>query len=175
MVRKIRATVILALRAQGLSARAIAAGQGILRNSIASILEAADRAEIGWDDIADRQEHGVYDVLFPGRGEHLSVYAQPDWDQVHMELARVGVTLKLLHGEYADEHACSGRAVMSYDRFCRIYQKYVLQTGAASRVGHKAGQTVEVDWAGPTTNLTDPRTCNRQRVYLFVGCLPFSR
>lgn len=175
MVRKIRAKLILELRAQGLSARAIAAGQGISRNSIASVLEAADRAGIGWDDIADRQEGEVYDVLFPGRGEHLSVYAQPDWDQVHKELARVGVTLKLLHGEYVDEHVGSGRAVMSYDRFCRIYQKYVLQTGAASRVGHKAGQTVEVDWAGPTMQLIDPTTGGRQKVYLFVACLPFSR
>lgn len=175
MVRKIRAKLILELRAQGLSARAIAAGQGISRNSIASVLEAADRAEIGWDDVADRPENEVYGLLFPGRGEHMSVYAQPDWDVVHKELARVGVTLKLLHGEYVDENAASGQAVMSYDRFCRIYQKYVLQTGAASRVGHKAGQTVEVDWAGPTMQLVDPGTGNSQKVYLFVACLPFSR
>ena len=29
---------------------------------------------------------------------------------------------------------------MGYDRFCRTYQRHVLVTGAASRVGHKAGR-----------------------------------
>lgn len=45
----------------------------------------------------------------------------------------------------------------------------------ASRVGHKAAQTVEVDWAGPTMRLVDPVSGKAQKVYLFVACLPFSR
>ena len=175
MVRKIRAKMVLELRAQGLSARAIAAGQGISRNSIASVLDAADRLAIGWEDVADLPEHEVYELVFPDRSEHRSVYAQPDWDVMHKELARVGVTLKLLHSEYADQHSASGQPVMSYDRFCRIYQKYVLQSGVASRVGHKAAQTVEVDWSGPTMRILDPATGKSQKVYLFVACLPFSR
>jgi len=175
MVRKIRAKLVLELRAQGLSARSIAAGQGISRNSIASVLEAADRLNISWRDVAELPEHEVYELVFPGRSEHRSVYAQPNWDTVHKELARVGVTLKLLHSEYVDDHATSGQPVMSYDRFCRIYQKYVLQSGVASRVGHKAAQTVEVDWAGPTMRLVDPVTEKATKVYLFVAYLPFSR
>ena len=67
------------------------------------------------------------------------------------EMARVGVTLKLLHGEYADSRAAGGEPVMGYDRFCRTYQRHVLVTGVASRVGHKAAQfhentTVEIIW-----------------------------
>lgn len=175
MVRKIRVKLVLELRAQGVSARAIAAGQGISRNSIASVLEAADRLNLRWEDVADLPEHEVYERVFPGRADHRSVYAQPDWDTMHKELARVGVTLKLLHREYVDQHAASGQPVMSYDRFCRIYQKYVLQSGVASPVGHKSAQTVEVDWAGPTMRLVDPLTGKAQKVYLFVACLPFSR
>ena len=44
----------------------------------------------------------MYALVFPGRSEHESVFVQPDWERVHRELARVGVTLKLLHGEYLD-------------------------------------------------------------------------
>jgi transposase len=175
MVRKIPAKLVLELRAQGLSARSIASGHGISRNSIAAVFEAVDRAHIKWDDLAELSEAEVYQVVFPHRGEHQSVYAQPDWDTVHKELARVGVTLKLLHSEYVDEHASTNQPVMSYDRFCRIYQKYVLQSGVTSRVGHKAAQTVEVDWSGPTMQLEDPVTGKTQTVYLFVACLPFSR
>src|SRR5699024_664285 len=53
-------------------------------------------------------------------------------------------------------------------------QRHVLVTGAASRVGHKAAQTIEVDWSGPTMQVHDPATGRTRPVYVFVGCLPFS-
>ncbi|WP_182357227.1 IS21 family transposase [Tomitella gaofuii] len=175
MVRKIRAKLALQLRAEGLSGRAIASSQGMSRKSVKDVFEAADAAGIGWDEVAELADEQVYSRLFPGRGEHESVFAQPDWERVHRELARVGVTLKLLHGEYLDATAAAGAPAMGYDRFCRTYQRHVLVTGAASRVGHKAAQSVEVDWSGPTMELADPITGARRTVYLFVGCLPFSR
>jgi transposase len=175
MVRKIRAKLVLQLRAEGLSGRAIAASQGMSRKSITAVLEAADASGTTWDDVVNLPDGEVYELLFPGRGEHESVFVQPDWERVHREMARVGVTLKLLHGEYADACAAAGDPGMGYDRFCRTYQHHVLVTGASSRVGHKAAQTVEVDWSGPTMQLTDPATGTTQTVFLFVGCLPFSR
>ncbi len=120
MVRKIKAKLVLQLRNQGLSGRAIASGQGIARNSVQAVLEAADRLGVGRADVEEMPEGEVYSALFPGRGVHESVFAQPDWGRVHTELARVGVTLKLLHQEYVDASAQT-QAVMSYDRFCRLY------------------------------------------------------
>ncbi|GAA4385983.1 hypothetical protein GCM10023152_36700 [Agromyces bauzanensis] len=99
MVRKIKAKLVLRLRAEGFTGRQIAA-QGMSRTSVAAVLDAAGREGVGWEDVAELEEADVYARLFPGRGEHESVHAQPDWDRVHRELARVGVTLKLLHGEY---------------------------------------------------------------------------
>ena len=174
MVRKIKAKLVLRLRSEGLTGRQIAA-QGMSRTSVAMVLDAADREGIGWDDVAALGEADVYARLFPGRGEHDSVHAQPDWEKVHKELAKVGVTLKLLHGEYVDACRTRGETAMGYDRFCKTYQRHVLVIGAASRVGHKAGQTVEVDWSGKTMRLTDPVTGQAMRVYLFVATLPFSR
>lgn len=86
-----------------------------------------------------------------------------------------GMTLKLTGGEYADTVAAAGRVAMSYDRFCRGYERHVAVSGVDSRVGHKAGRTVEVDWSGPTMKLIDPATGEVATVYLFVACLPFSR
>ena len=79
MVRKIRAKLVLQLRAEGLSGRAISASQGMSRKSIAAVLEAADATETSWDDVAELTDERVYARLFPGRGEHESVFAQPDW------------------------------------------------------------------------------------------------
>ena len=172
-VRKIKAKLILQLRAEGLSGRAIAVSQSMSQRSIAAVVDAADRAGLTWDDIAEKSDDEVYDQLFPDRGHHHSVITQPDWDKIHLELARLGVILKLLHGEYVDKYAEAGSPAMGYDRFCRTYQRHVLVTGAASRVGHKDAQSVEVDWSGPTMTLDDG-TGMSQKVYLFVGCLPFS-
>ncbi len=67
MVRKIKAKLVLRLRAEGLTGRQIAA-QGMSRTSVAMVLDAADREGIGWDDIVDLDEVDVYARLFPGRG-----------------------------------------------------------------------------------------------------------
>lgn len=175
MVRKIKAKRILQLRAEGLSGRAIASTQGVSRNSVAEVINAADAASRSWEELKDLNEEKVYQLLFPGRSEHESVFTQPDWSSIHKELAKVGTNLKLLHAEYSDQAKATGAAFMGYDRFCKSYQRYVLEHGATSRVEHKAGVSVEVDWSGPTMALHDPVTGNRSTVYLFVAALPFSR
>ena len=49
------------------------------RRSVADVLDAAKAAGVGWDDVANRPDDGVYALLFPGRGERESVYEQPGW------------------------------------------------------------------------------------------------
>lgn len=146
MVRKIQAKLVLRLHAQGLSGRAIARSQGMSRRSVSDVLDAARAVGVGWDDVAGKTDGEVYALLFPGRGERESVYEQPDWARVHRELARVGVTLGIPHGEYVDGCRRTGKPHMGYDRFCKLYAAYVQKLGVTSRVGHKAGRAIEVDW-----------------------------
>lgn len=124
MVRRIKARLVLQLRSQGLSGRAIAAGQGMSRHSVQAVIDVAERAGLAWGDAAGMSDGQVYEVLFPGRGTRESVFVQPDSGRVHRELARVGVTLRLLHQEYADAAERDRQPVMSYDRFCRLYAEY---------------------------------------------------
>ena len=153
MVRKIQAKLVLRLHAQGLSGRAIARSQGMSRRSVSDVLDAARAVGVGWDDVTGKTDGEVYALLFPGRGERESVYEQPDWARVHRELARVGVTLRILHGEYVDGCRRTGKPHMGYDRFCKLYAAYVQKLGVTSRVEHKAGRTIEVDWAGKTLRI----------------------
>lgn len=139
MVRKIQAKLVLRLHAQGLSGRAIARSQGMSRRSVSDVLDAARAVGVGWDDVTGKTDGEVYALLFPGRGERESVYEQPDWARVHRELARVGVTLRILHGEYVDGCRRTGKPHMGYDRFCKLYAAYVQKLGVTSRVEHKAG------------------------------------
>lgn len=153
LVRRIQSKPFLQLRAKGLSGRSIAASQQISRNSFAAVREAADAARLGQEDVADLPDAKVYSRLFPGRGEHESVIAEPDWAELQREIARVEVAMKLVHVESTDRCASSSSPVIGYDRLCKRYQQHVLVAGLASRVGHEAEQTVEVDWSGPTMQL----------------------
>jgi hypothetical protein len=66
------------LRCEGTTRRAITLAQGRSRKSV-SVFDAAGNAGIGGKALADRSEVEVCALLFPGRGEHESVFAQPDW------------------------------------------------------------------------------------------------
>ena len=114
-------------------------------------------------------------MMFPDRNNHESVFEEPDWEYVHRDMAKVGVTLQLLHSEYRDVCRESGMVAMGYDRFCRIYGDFTVSKQVTSRVGHKAGRVCEVDWSGPAMAAVDPVTGGMSKVYLFVGTLPFSR
>lgn len=144
MVRKIKAKAILRLNDQGLSGRAIARSLGIARQSVAEVLAASAAAGIAYPDVETKPDDEVYSMLFPGRGERESVYEQPDWARVHRELARVGVTLRIPHGEYVDGCRRTGKPHMGYDRFCKLYAAYVQKLGVTSGVEHRAGRAIEV-------------------------------
>ena len=176
MARRIRAREVLRLRSvNGLSQNAIARTAHVSKHSVQDVLEAARERGVSWEDVEGMSEEAAYALLFPGRGDAGPVRADPDWARVHRELARTGVTLKLLHAEYADGCAEAGAPSMSYDRFCKRYRQYTVSRNVVSRVGHKAGRNMEVDWSGPTMRLVDPATGEVRKVYLFVACLPFSR
>ncbi len=57
---------------------------------------------------------------------------------------------------------------MGSGQCCKTYQRHVLVTGAACRVGQKVSQTVEVGWSGPTMELTDPVAA--PELDLLMGC-----
>ena len=175
MARRIPVREILRLRSSGLSATVIARTQPVSKTSVIDTLHAADERGVAWEDVEGMSDAEAYAPLFPERVHEGPVYRDPDWDRVHRELARVGVTLKRLHEEYRDDARSKGESFMSYDRFCKRYREFTVRKQAVSRVGHKAGRILEVDWAGPTMRLVDPATGEVSKVYLFVACLPFSR
>lgn len=166
---------ILRLRASGLSGTAIAGTQGMSKTSVTDTFHAADERGVSWEDVRGMGDAEAYAPLFPERAHGGPVYADPDWESVHRELAREGVTLKRLHAEYRDETSARGEPSMSYDRFCKRYREFTVRKQVVSRVGHKAGRVMEVDWAGPTMAVIDPATGEASKAYLFVACPPLSR
>ena len=175
MARRIKARLIMKLLAAGLSQNAIARSQHVSKHSVEDVARAARDVGLDWEAASAMSDAEVYEALFPGRGVSGPAYDVPDWGEVHRELAKSGVTLRLLHEEYSAACSAGGRVAMGYDRFCKLYGAWVTESRVTSRVARKAAQVTEVDWAGGTVPLVDPVTGECGEAYLFVACLPFSR
>lgn len=178
MARKIDVRRILEEKLQGRSNNAISSGWHISKHSVGDVvLKAEEMGILPGGKIPDLDDESLYKLFFPDKQDMNDVYAEVDYDYVHSELNKPGVTLKLLWKEHKADILCSSspKAVMSYSKFCRGYSAYADAKGFANHIIHKAGDRIEVDWSGPTMHYTSPQTGRRVTVYLFVADLVSSR
>jgi transposase len=118
-------------------------------------------------------EREVAERLFPQRSDK-SGYKIPDYDYVHRELAKPGVTQQLLWFEYCDQCHAAGEIPYQLTQFKTHYREYVNKTKATMHIHRNPGELMEVDWAGQTANITDADTGEAIEAYVFVAALPYS-
>ena len=164
---------ILRLHNQGLSSRIIAESLKCSRNTIKRVLERAKEKNLSWplaDDISDPLlEQKLY-----GKQERTQRCKMPDYDYVHQEMGKNGVTLTLLWNEYCESCKLESSRPLMYSQFCFHYNKYAAKTKATLRIHYKPGDRMEVDWAGDTAFIQDNITGKQIPVYVFVAVLPYS-
>lgn len=175
MAKKINVKLILELRSAGMGRNAIATSRHISKNSVGDVFHIADRMGISYEDIAQMDEDAVYRKFYPDKFALENLYDKPDYEYVHQELKRTGVTLKLLWQEYQDKCRASGNIPMGYTKYCQGYSEYTIINKLTSHLEHKPGAAVEVDWSGPSMAYVDTSTGEIVTVYLFVGTLPYSQ
>ena len=174
MQRKINAKLILRLHKNGHSRREIIRSASVSNRSISEVLERFKASSLSFDDIEKMDEDDVYKELFPDRYINKDMYYLEDYDYVHKELLKKGVTLKLLWHEYL-EKVPSDRLAVSYSKYCEDYDRHVSSHNYTSHITHKPADKIEVDWAGSKMTYLDDYTGELVTVYLFVACLPYSQ
>ena len=87
---------ILRLHSLGTSQRSIAREVQSSRDTVADAIKAADAAGLVWPLDDDVTNEDIQELLFPGRYAYASPYTVPDYQWIHVELAKTGVTLTLL-------------------------------------------------------------------------------
>ena len=95
----------------------------------------------------------------------------PEWEKVHRELRKKGVTLLLLWREYRDIHADG----LGYTQFCGRYRAYVKTVSPVMRQIYKAGEKTFVDYAGMIVPWINPTTGEIHEAQIFVGALGASQ
>lgn len=114
-------------------------------------------------------------MFYPDKFAIKSLYKDPDYEYVHKELKKIGVTLKLLWQEYCDKCNSLNEISMGYTKFCEEYGDYTISNKLTNHLNHKPGIVTEVDWSGPTMEFVDTSTGEIITVYLFVATLPYSQ
>ncbi len=173
--RKIPVKLILRLLESGMSQNAIATLHHISKRSISDVVGISRKSGISYADVAALTDVEAYRRFYPDKHAHEVIYRQPDYDYVHNELKRPGVTLKLLWQEYQTECRSEGQFAFGYTKFCLGYDEHTVSNNLTNHLEHRPGDACEVDWSGKNMHLVDPATGEYTKVYLFVGTLPYSQ
>lgn len=138
------------------------------------VTSAALRAGITAEIALTMDETALYKKLFPEKAL-IPVQATPDFEHIHKELVRNGVTLRILWDEYVDTCREAKQPPYMYSQFCKLYGDYVNDHKLAMHIQYKPGDKCMVDWAGTPMMFYDHDTGEAVKCYLFVAVLPFSR
>jgi len=140
---------------------------------VISVLQKARSQGLTWDSLTDLSDKELSKLLFPTETVK-AVYKMPDYDYVHRELSKSGVTLTLLWVEYCEECSKTGEIPYKSTQFNKYYGDYVQKTKATMHINRKPGELMEVDWAGQTAGITDTDTGEVIDAYIFAAVLPYS-
>ncbi len=170
-VRKIREVIRLHYEA-GISNRAAARACRVSNSTVGEYLERTEKAGLTWPLPEDLSDEELYRRLYPEESNPRPAAERPmpNWEEVHRELSKRGVTLTLLWQEYRQKHPNG----YGFTQFRVHYQGWNKSHTNTMRLPHKAGEEMEVDYAGMTIAITNPETGEISRAVVFVATLPAS-
>lgn len=154
-----------------LSYRDIARSLNISVSTVGDHLARAKAASISWPLPEGVSESELYNKLFPPAATASAQKPLPDFELIHRELRKKGMTLRLLWREYRDIHADG----FGYTRFCGRYHEYNKGVTPVMRQIHKAGEKSFVDYSGMTMPWIDANTSELHSAEIFVGSLGASQ
>ena len=167
-MRKIRDVLRLSFE-EGLSRRQVARAVQLPTTTVVHYTQRARAAGLSWPLPEDLDDAGLEARLFVSAAPP-AVRPVPDWQRIHLELRRKGVTLMLLWYEYRETHP-DGYA---YSQFCAHYRSWARHLDAVMRQRHVAGEKMFVDFPGMTIPIFDPitgdKTLDAELFVAVLGC-----
>jgi transposase len=166
-MRKIRDVLRLTF-AERLSRRQVSASLGVPFTTVCEYIGRAGQAGLSWPLPEGLDDEALEARLFVKAAPPVQVRPLPDWQRVHHELRRPGLTLMLLWLEYKERFPDG----YQYSQFCRHYREWQRHLDVVMRQEHRAGEKLFVDFPGQRIPVYD-RESGRLRFEseLFVAVL----
>lgn len=153
------------------SYRDISNSLNISISTVSTYLCYAKTANVSWPLPQDVSDQELQDRIFLPATKSEVKRTLPDFEKVHQEYRKKGVTLRLLWREYREIHSDG----LSYTRYCIHYRAYAKTIEPVMRQVHKAGEKTFVDYAGTTVEWINTATGEICYAQIFVGALGASQ
>ncbi len=142
---------------------------GVSQGTVAEYLQRAKG--LTWCEVRSMDDAELEARLYPAVPHSRVPRPMPDWAEIYREHRRPGVTLLLLWEEYKADHLDG----YGYSRFCELYRAFTKKLDVTMRQDYKAGEVLQVDWAGQTISIHDRHSGEVHEASLFVACLAASQ
>ncbi|MCL1919399.1 MAG: IS21 family transposase [Peptococcaceae bacterium] len=164
---------ILRLESLGINHSQIALSVGCSRQTVISVLKKAKQKSLSYQTIQGFSDRELMEAIQDGALKQVP-YRMPDYEKIHRELMRSGVTLSLLWIEYCEECRRSGDLPYQSTQFNKYYADYARKTKATMHIERKPAESAEVDWCGSKMSVINSETGEPKDAYVFVSALSYS-
>jgi transposase len=149
------------------SKREIARIIGASPTTVSDYIARAQLAGLQYPLAEDMTESDLEHLLFPPSEPSSVQRPAPNWNHIHNELRRKGVTLELLWQEYKAQQPNG----FQYSAFCDHYRRWRHGLSLSMRQTHTPGEKLFIDYAGQTVPITDGATGEVRQAQVFVAVL----
>lgn len=166
-MRKVREILRLVMMC-GMGDREIGRSCSVSHATVGKYRSRVMEAGFTYPAIEGRDDRELMRLLKIGRSEKEEENRpQPDWEWVHTELKKKGVTVPLLWQEYRELYP-EGYQI---SQFYKIYAKWKKKLSVSLRQTHKAGEKMFVDYCGQTVPVADRHSGGVKTAQIFVAVL----
>ena len=166
---------IIRLTGLGFSQCDIMASCGVAQKTVVKVQKRARELKLSWPLDEAMTDTELQRLMFSKENRVSPNKRMPDYNYIHKELLRNGVSKKLLWTEYMEDCRANGEEPLMYSQFCYHIQQDEQKRRATMHINRKPGEQVEVDWAGDPATIIDPDTGEIIKAYIFVGVMTYSQ
>jgi len=167
-MRTIRELLRLALSNEKISARDIGRSLRVSHPTVQKYVQAVIEAGLDWGKIQAMDDVQLKAVLKSAAGRRIDIDRPlPDFEYLHQERKKQGVTMYLLWQEYKQANPNG----YEYSQFRRYYSNYIKKIDVTLRQRHRFGESMFVDYAGQTIPIYDRNTGVTAQAQIFVAVL----
>ena len=164
---------VLRLNGLGINNTQIAASLGYSRTTVIAVLQKAEENGVCYENSSAKTNQEIGRMLYPSETNNGG-YKMPDYEYVHREMAKPGMTIEVQWMKYSEECRQNREIPYQMTQFRKYYRDFAVKTKATMHINHKPGEVIEVDWAGQTAHIVDTDNGELIEAYIFVASLPYS-
>lgn len=165
-MRKVREVLRLALSCN-MGHREIARSCLVAPATVGNYVNNIKKAGLSYSQIEQMDDEQLRLIIKNQSGNVKKSRPQPNWEKVHQELKKKGVTLQLLWQEYKQIYPDGYQST----QFCEHYNRFKKKLNVSMRQNYKAGEKMFVDYAGQTVPVVDRHSGLIQEAQIFIAVL----